>query len=432
LLFKTFKTVAVIGIIDCNNFYASCERNFDPKLICKPIVILSNNDGAVIARSEEAKALGIGMATPMYEVDKLIKEHSIAKFSSNYTLYGDMSARIKRIIRQYAPNVEDYSIDESFVDLKGLEYFNLYDYCKMMRENISQGSGIPVSIGVGSTKTLAKIANRIVKKLFRQQGVYILDTPEKIESALKFTEIEDIWGVGRRLKAKLNAKGIFTAYDLSKVPNDVAKRNYSVVLQRTILELNGLSCIPLELIPPAKENIASQKSFGRRQTELGPISEALATYIARVAEKLRKQKYVAGGMTIWLGTDDFAKDGEPRYFPEISTVCEIPTDYTPYLIKRGVQALKKIFKHGYDYKRVGVMLNDLRHKSDGTQSLFYNSDQREKETKLIQQIDRLNRLNGRDTIRSAQQGFDNQNWKMKQENLSPKYTTRLSDIIRVK
>jgi DNA polymerase V len=420
----------MIGIIDCNNFYASCERNFNPEIQNSPVVVLSNNDKAIIARSEEAKALGIDMATPMFIVQKLIAEHGIVKYSSNYTLYGDMSRRIKSIIRQFAPNVEDYSIDESFCDFSGFDYQNLYDYVKVMRDNICQSSGVPVSIGVGKTKTLSKVANRIVKKLYRKEGVYILDTEYKRLEALKFTKIEDLWGVGSRLKVQLNEKGIFNAYELSLVQPDVAKRNFSVVLQRTILELNEISCILLELIPPAKEHLASQKSFGTRQTEFSPIADGLATYIARVGEKLRKQKSVAGGMKIWLGTDDFAKEGEPRYFPDIFTVCDVPTDYTPYLIKRGVDALKKIFKQGYEYKRVGVMLTDLRDKSDGTLSLFYNQ-QREKEGELIRRIDRLNRLNGRDTIISARQGFGG-DWQMKQENLSPKYTTRLSDIIRVR
>lgn len=419
----------MIGIIDCNNFYASCERVFNPALRDVPVIIYSNNDGAVIARSEEAKALGIGMAVPMFEIKRLMKEHDIRGFSSNYTLYGDMSRRIKAIIRSFFEYVEDYSIDESFVLCNGLEYRNQFNYIKDARDKISQWSGVPVSFGVAETKTLAKLANRIAKKQYRSIGVYIIDSEEKRIAALKATELNDIWGVGSRITKRLNAKGIFTAYDLSLVNSDWAKANFSVVLQRTIYELQGTRCIPLELQPADKQNIASQKSFGKFQTELEPIAEALANYTARIAEKLRRQKCVAGGIEIWLGTNNFSKT-DPQYFPTIHTVCDAPTDYTPYLIKRAISGLEKIYRKGYLYKRVGVMLTDIRDASDGTLNLFC-ANGRDKEIKVIRQVDRINRLNGRDTVRSAQQGFS-ADWRMKQENLSRFYTTRLSDIIEIK
>ncbi|RFZ82008.1 Y-family DNA polymerase [Mucilaginibacter terrenus] len=419
----------MIGIIDCNNFYASCERNFDPSINGLPVVVFSNNDGAIIARSEEAKALGITMAIPIFEVKKLMQKHNIIGYSSNYTLYGDMSARIKSIIRDFFHDVEDYSIDESFVSCKGFKYRDLFTYVKDARDKISHWSGVPVSIGIGATKTLAKVANRIAKKKYRDVGVYIIDTEEKRLDALRNTDVTDVWGVGHRIGKRLNSVGVFNAYDLSMVDEDWAKRQFSVVLQRTVYELQGLSCIPLELVQPAKQNIASQKSFGIYQTEFEPISEALANYTARVAEKLRKQKFVAGGLTVWLGTNNFSKT-DAQYFPEISTVCDVPTDYTPYLIKRAVEGLKAIYRKGYLYKRVGVMLTDLRNNTDGTQNLFL-ADTRNKEIEIIKKVDRINRLNGRDTVRSAQQGFARE-WKMKQEHLSPKYTTRLQDIITIK
>ncbi|RYX86578.1 Y-family DNA polymerase [bacterium] len=419
----------MIGIIDANNFYASCERNFDPTLINVPIVVLSNNDGAVIARSEEAKALGIKMATPLFEIKDLIKQHKVRCFSSNYTLYGDMSNRIKAIIRGLFEIVEDYSIDESFIACDGFKLLNLNNYIKYARDTITQWSGIPVSIGVAQSKTLSKLANRIAKKNFREIGVYIIDSEEKRIQALKATDVEDVWMVGSRITAKLKAKGILTAYDLSLVEPTWAKTNFSVVLERTVYELQGLSCIPLEIIPENKKHLASQKSFGINQTGFESIAEALATYTARVAEKLRKQKSVAGGVEIWLGTNNFSKT-DVQYNPKIQTLCDVPTDYTPYLIKRAIEGLKVIFRKGFNYKRVGVMLTDIRHKSDGTLNLFFN-DNRIKYDSIIKQVDRLNRLNGRDTVRSAQQGF-NPDWKMKQENLSRKYTTRLSDIIIIK
>ncbi|TFF34375.1 Y-family DNA polymerase [Mucilaginibacter psychrotolerans] len=419
----------MIGIIDCNNFYASCERNFDPSLKGLPVVVFSNNDGAVIARSEEAKALGITMAVPIFHIKELMKKNDIIGYSSNYTLYGDMSKRIKSIIRDFFKDVEDYSIDESFVSCKGFKYRNLFNYVKDARDKISHWSGIPVSIGIGETKTLAKLANRIAKKQYREVGVYIIDSEEKRIAALKATDVTDVWGIGSRIGKRLNSVGVFNAYDLSMVDEDWAKRQFSVVLQRTVYELQGVSCIPLELVQPDKQNIASQKSFGIYQTEFEPISEALANYTARVAEKLRKQKFVAGGISVWLGTNNFSKT-DAQYFPEISTVCDVPTDYTPYLIKRAVEGLKVIYRKGYRYKRVGVMLTDLRNNSDGTQNLFH-ANARNKEIEIIKKVDRLNRLNGRDTVRSAQQGFARE-WKMKQEHLSPKYTTRLSDIINIR
>lgn len=419
----------MIGIIDGNNFYANCEKTFNPALREVPVVVFSNNDGAVIARCEVSKSLGIGMAVPIFEVKRLMKIHGIRGFSSNYTLYGDMSKRMKSLIRHYFQDVEDYSIDESFVDCRGLKQLNLPIYAKQARDYVSRGSGVPVSIGIGQTKTLAKLANRIAKKQFRDIGVYIIDTEEERLAALKATNVNDVWGVGGRITAKLNAKGIFTAYDLSMVDSDWAKANFSVVLQRTVYELQGLSCIPLELIQPDKQNIASQKSFGIYQTEFEPMAEALANYTARVAEKLRKQHFVTGSIRVWLGTNNFSKT-DPQYFPEITTVCDVPTDYTPYLIKRAIEALRVIYKKGYLYKRVGIMLCDLRNNTDGTQNLFHQFA-RQKEINIIKKVDRINRLNGRDTVRVAQQGFVNE-WKMRQESLSPCYTTRLRDIIRIK
>ena len=419
----------MIGIIDCNNFYASCERVFDPSLKDQPVIVFSNNDGAVIARSEEAKALGIGMAVPLFEIRKLMEQHQIKGFSSNYTLYGDMSRRIKTTIRQFFNQVEDYSIDESFVSCEGLKYRNLFDYLKDARDSISTWSGVPVSIGVAKTKTLSKLANRIAKKQYRDIGVYVIDSEEKRIAALTATDINDIWGIGGRITAKLKAKGIFTAYELSLVDTNWVKANFSVVVQRTVYELQGISCIPLELIMPGKQNIASQKSFGKFQTEFEPIAEALANYTARVTEKLRKQHCVAGGMEVWLGTNHFSKT-DKQYSPVIHTVCDVPTDYTPYLIKRAIQGLHAIYRKGYTYKRVGIMLTDIRDKSDGTLNLFYRESRR-KEIALINQVDRVNRMNGRDTVKSSAQGF-NPEWAMKQEHLSRRFTTRLSDIIEVK
>ncbi len=419
----------MIGIIDCNNFYASCERTFNPALQNQPVVVFSNNDGAVIARSEEAKALGITMAVPVFKIKEMMKLKQIHAFSSNYTLYGDMSKRIKAITRNFFNAVEDYSIDESFVDCKGLQLLNLYNYVKDARDKITQWSGVPVSIGVGATKTLSKIANRIAKKQYRSIGVYVIDTEQKRIEALKNTNVNDVWGVGGRITAKLNAKGISTAYHLSMVDTNWAKANFSVVLQKTVYELQGISCIPLELQAPNKQAIASQKSFGVFQTELEPIAEALANYTARVAEKLRKQKMLAGGIQVWLGTNNFSKT-DTQYFPKINTVCNVPTDYTPYLISKANQALNAIYKKGYVYKRVGIMLTNLCHQTDGTLNLFYNQN-RQREISVIKQFDKINRINGTDTVRIAQQGFKN-NWHMKQENLSQFYTTRLSDIIEIK
>lgn len=419
----------MIGIIDCNNFYPSCERVFDPSLANVPVVVLSNNDGAIIARSEEAKALGIDMATPLFMIRDLLHENNVRQLSSNYTLYGDMSRRIKSIIRLYFKDVEDYSIDESFVSCKGLKVPDLYSYVKEARDKISQSSGVPVSIGVAKTKTLAKLANRIAKKKYRDSGVYIIDSEEKRLEALHSTSITDIWGIANGIGNKLKSMGVFNAYDLSMLDEDWAKRQFSVVLQRTVYELQGLSCLPLEIVPPAKQHIASQKSFGVYQTELEPIQEALATYTARVTEKLRRQKFVAGGIRVWLGTNNFSKV-DKQYFPHISTVCDVPTDYTPYLIKKAIECLKVIYRKGYLYKRVGIELTDLRHNSDGTQNLFHINS-RQKEISLIKKVDRINNRNGRDAIKSAQQGFS-ADWKMKQENLSKCYTTRLSDIIEIK
>jgi DNA polymerase V len=305
----------MIALVDCNNFYASCERLFAPELRSKPVVVLSNNDGCVIARSDEAKAMGIKMGVPAFEIKNLIERQKVYAFSSNYTLYGDISNRVVQTLSQFTDEIEIYSIDEAFLNLRG--FSNLESYATQIRSIVKQHTGIPTCVGVAPTKTLAKIANRYAKKHHKDVGVWVLDTPEKVEQALKATSTEDIWGVGRRYAKMLEAHNILTAYDLSKTNESWVKAKMSVVGQRMLYELRGISCLSLELINEPKKNICTSRSFGIMLTDKAPLSEAIANFAAACAFKLRKQRSVANFIQVFVTTNPFAKN-EKQYFNSIT------------------------------------------------------------------------------------------------------------------
>jgi DNA polymerase V len=420
----------MFALVDCNNFYASCERVFNPSLENKPVVVLSNNDGCVIARSNEAKAIGIKMGEPAFKIEEFIKKNEVAVYSSNYALYGDMSDRVMKTLNEFAPQLEIYSIDEAFIDLSNMPYIDLFDYCKMIRQKVKQYTGIPVSIGIAPTKTLAKLANRYVKKHRREVGVCILDNDIDTVIALQATDVEDIWGVGRQYAKLLQSNNIFTAYDFVNTPKNWIQKHLKIVGLRTQQELNGKSCISLDLQPEPKKVILNSRSFGQNQTDLGVIKEAVANFAARCGEKLRKQNSCATLVHVFIHTNAFKTD-DPQYFNSKIIQLPLASAHTPELIAAAHLALDLIFKSGFRYKKAGVMVSGIVPDNQLQTNLFHEPKNTEKDRKMMAKIDILNKLMGRDKVKFAAQGFG-RTWKLRQEHKSQCYTTRIDEILIIK
>ena len=415
------------AIVDCNNFYASCERVFRPNLNGKPIVVLSNNDGCVIARSNEAKLLNIPMGAPAFKFKEVFSKHNVSVFSSNYALYGDMSARVMNILSNYAPEIEIYSIDEAFLKLEGFEYFNLDKYGEEIVKKVTKSTGIPVCAGIAPTKTLAKVANRIAKKFPKETGgVYIIDNEEKRIKALKWLAIEDVWGIGRQLSKKLKQQGIVNAYQFINMPNEWVRKQMSVVGLRLKKELEGNPTNDLEKTK-AKKVIATTRTFDKNCTDYKQIKERVATYTISCAEKLRKQKSNCNAILIFIKTNNHRHD-LPQYKKEVIIKLPYPTNSNIELVKFALKGLRTIFNNSYSYKRAGVMVMDLTPEHVVQLNLFENSIPNYKP--LMQTIDKINRSFGQHTVKLGSQDLSKK-WKMKQENLSPKYTTNINDIIVV-
>lgn len=419
----------MVGIVDCNNFYASCERVFNPALQGKPVVVLSNNDGCVIARSEEAKLLGIEMGLPEFQGRDFFKKHGVHVFSSNYTLYGDLSARIMKILQEYSPSVEVYSIDESFLDFSGMENFNLPAYAAEIRSRVLQEVGIPVSIGISATKTLAKMANRFAKKEHRQVGVHIARDDLAVEEILKYTKVKDIWGIGGQYSKLLEKNSIKTAYEFSLLDDRWVEKHMTVTGLRTLNELRGLPCVPLELVAPIKKGMCSSKSFGSSQTSYVAVEEALANYTARIGEKLRAGNLRASSLTVFCHTNPFNKAEKP-YWGEKSVQLVPATNATMELVHFACIALKVIFKEGYAYKKVGILAHGLQ--SGGlSQQILFDPVDHEKNDRAIKAMDTLNAKFGKGKVSLAIQGKE-QAWKMKQNHLSQHFSTNLDSILKIK
>lgn len=417
----------MFALIDCNNFYASCERVFRPDLNGKPIVVLSNNDGCVIARSNEAKAVGIPMGAPAFEYEKLFQQNNVQVFSANFALYGDMSQRVMNILSEYSPDIEIYSIDECFLNLKGFEFFNLQDYGNQMRYKVTKWTGIPISVGIAPTKALSKLANRIAKKYpEKTNGVFIIDDEEKRIKALKWLKIEDVWGIGRQHSKKLQAIGVKTAFDFTQLDDEFVRKQMAIVVLRLKYDLQGIPTLDLEEAQP-KKNIATTRSFEANYTEFEQLSERVSTFAVSCAEKLRKQNSCCNSLMVFIHTNEHRKD-RPQYSRNIVVKLPFPTNSGIELSNFAIQALKHIFKKGYAYKKAGVIVQDFTPENIVQQSLFENRN--EKHIPLMQAIDKLNTLFGQQKIRLASQD-PKRVWKMKQEKLSPRYTTKLSDIITI-
>ena len=416
----------VFALVDCNNFYASCERVFDPSLKDRPIVVLSNNDGCIVARSNEVKALGIPMGVPFFEQKAIIKKHNVAAFSSNYQLYGDMSQRVMDSLRLFAPDMEVYSIDEAFLRLDHLHPRNLYEYCKTIRAKVMQWTGIPVSIGIGPSKVLAKVANRIAKKQ-TDNGVFDIRSQEVQDKILRTLDVEKIWGIARRWAERLNRIGIHKASELRDASPTVIRKHLSVVGERLVRELRGHSCIDLEDIQPRK-NIMSSKSFGALLTEKKPMEEALSNYAARACEKLRKQNSRAQAVYVFVQTNGFRKT-DKQYSNAFTCTLTIPTSDTRLIIRAAKICLDRIYKPGYRYKKTGIMLLDLIPASLEQKHLFVDSDHRPGD-QLMDVVDRINRDHGPDTLFFGAQGV-NREWKMRCGLRSPRYTTQWEELLMV-
>lgn len=416
------------ALADCNNFYASCERVFNPSLNLKPIVVLSNNDGCIIARSQEAKDLGILMGQPAHQIERFLKDKNVAVYSANFPLYGDMSRRVMEMLESYAPSIEIYSIDEAFLDLHNLHIDNLESYISEIRYKTLKGTGIPISIGVAPTKTLAKLANHLAKKQYKNIGYYILDTKEKIKQALKKFPVDDIWGIGRKYAYKLSQYNINSAWDFTKMPDAWVKKNMSVVGLRTKLELMGKVCIDIEDAPQSKKAICTSRSFGKPQSKLNQIEEAVATFAGACSEKLRKQNSCASVVMVFIHTNQFKYD-EPQYAKNIVVNLPVPTNSSMEIIAYAKFALKQIYKLGYNYKKAGVIVSGIVPEKSVQNSLFDVID-RDKHQIAMKSMDKINSKYGLNTLRVAAQGTARK-WKLKQEKLSQQYTTNWKSIIQV-
>jgi DNA polymerase V len=416
----------MFALVDCNNFYASCERVFDPSLNNRPVVVLSNNDGCVIARSNEAKTLGVGMGVPAFEIEPVLIKNKVAVFSSNYALYGDMSRRVMDTLAGFAPEIEIYSIDEAFLDLHGFDHFNLYDHAATVKRVTTKNTGIPVSVGVGPTKALAKVANHFAKRAAENNGVCVIDSHDRRVAALERLPIGKVWGIGRQYEKLLTSNGVTTANDFTLRPASWVKKHMSIVGVRMQQELLGIPCSGLVIEPEPNETICTARSFGAMQTDFEVIAEAVSAFAARCAHKLRTQRTCASVMMVFVHTNQHRED--LRQYAK-NRVIQLPvasnSDFE--LCRCAKAALSDIFRPGYRYKKVGVIVSGIVPEVNVQTSLFDTVD-RERQSKALQSIDKLNARYGRDKVRIAAQGFERK-WKLRQEKLSPRYTTRMEDLI---
>ena len=414
----------VIALVDCNNFYVSCERVFNPKLVGRPVVVLSNNDGCAVSRSNEAKALGIGMGTPWF---KLKDRPGLVACSSNYALYADMSNRVMTILAQYSPRQEVYSIDECFLDLADITCGDLRQYGRDIRERVQCWTGLPVCVGIATTKTLAKLANRIAKKNPEIRGVCDLTAMDDRERTdwLNSMGVGEVWGVGRRLAPRLGELGIQTVLDLKRADPVMLRSRFSVLMEKTNRELNGMACIEMEEVSPPKQQIMSSRSFGVPVSDLQSLEESVSLYVARAAEKLRHQKSCAGSVQVSIQTSPFTPS-MPYYGNSMTVPLAAPTDDTLQLTRAALLGLGRIYRAGHRYQKAGVMLSALVPASSVQQDFFAGPvDGRSKIVMGL--LDGINGRWGRGAVHSARQGFT-QPWRMKQEHKSPGYTTRWEEL----
>ncbi|QHT66413.1 Y-family DNA polymerase [Rhodocytophaga rosea] len=415
----------MFGLVDANNFYASCQRVFDPSLINKPVVVLSNNDGCIVARSNEAKALGIQMGEPYFKAKPVIEKYGVKVFSSNYELYGDMSSRVMNILAELAPETEIYSIDECFLSFPQWPSQHLLSHGKTIRDRVKQWTGIPVSIGLAPTKTLAKAANKVAKKA---NGIQLLRETREIDTVLETMDVSDLWGVGRQYAKFLKSNNIHTALQLKHAKDGWVKKNLTIVGLRLVYELRGIPCLSLESVAPAKKAICHSRSFPKNVTLLNDLKAAVANFTARCGEKLRHQGSCAGMLQVFLHTNKFNAD-KPQYNSSRTIKLPVATHSTPELIHYALQALSLLYQEGYEYKKAGVIVTGIVPKNEVQLDLFDSVDRARQEI-LTGVTDTLNSRKGRNTVIVAEQNFPDKNtaWKMERNYLSPCYTTKWEEL----
>lgn len=420
-----------LALVDANNFYVSCERVFRPDLIGKPVGVLSNGDGIFVARSQEVKDLGIKMGTPVFQARHLIERYKIHLFSSNFPLYAEISSRVMSILEEFAPSVEVYSIDEAFLDLTGVCDPDPIAYGQQIKKTVFRSTGIPVCVGMGPTKTLAKLANFAAKQWQQTGGVLDVSDPGRREKLMKLVPVGEVWGIGSRTAVKLNRLGIQTVWDLANQSADRIHGQFNVVVARTVLELNGISCLAWEDVAPDKQQIISSRSFSRRLTTYAELAEAMAAFGSRAAEKLRGQQSVAGSLTIFLRTNPFNPQ-EPQYQRVAGIKLPMPTQDTRVIIGAANRLLKEIFRAGYAYQKAGVQLTQIQPAAIPTQRDLFDAglSQRIESEKLMAAVDQINRRFPKG-IAIAAEGF-RQDWRPKAEKLSPRYTTNWQELVIIK
>ena len=424
------QTNQLFALVDVNNFYVSCERVFAPKLEDVPMVVLSNNDGCAVARSAEVKALGVKMGTPWFQMKDLAKQHGIQAYSSNYTLYGDMSSRVVDVLRKFTPNLEVYSIDESFLQIETVlkQYADPTSLGQIIKQEVKDTTGLPVCVGIGASKTLAKLANHLAKKNPQFAGVCDISSMPKamLYQWMAETAVGEVWGIGGKTAKKLKELKINSIFDLVQVSPQAMRQQFGVVIERICYELRGVSCLQLEEVAPAKQQIISSRSFGKPVTSMEELAESVATHAARGAEKLRSQKSVTGALTIFVQTNPH-KPFEPQHHQSITVVLSDPSDNTLTLTSAALKGLKQIYKAGFKYKKAGVILNLLADKPTMQQSLFDDMEVKGKSAGLMKAMDSINSRFGNAAIKTAASGTK-QDWKMRSGNKSPNYTTQWDEL----
>lgn len=418
----------MFALADCNNFFASCERVFRPDLQGKPVIVLSNNDGCAIARSNEAKALGIKMGAPLFKIRHLVEKHDIAVFSGNMALYGEMSQRVRWVLGEFAPSVEVYSIDEAFLDLRGMNDIDFDAYAKEISAQCWKMTSIPVSVGIAPTKTLAKIASKLCKQYPKLRGGCYMHRPQDIEKVLRKYPIEDVWGIGRKSAAKLHERYVKTAYEFTCLPESAVQKLMGITGVRTWKELQGIPCIEFEDGFEAKQSICVSRSFSTEIYDLKELQEQIANFASDMAEKLRKQHSVTSEVTVFAYTNRFREDLPQTHSSSLVTYTT-PTAEQRTIVASAVQATSDLFRSGYGYKKAGVIATGIMDQSDIMQSMFEDTDSIEREHKITSALDVINSTFGAGTVKLAVQGSGH--IKSTRENQSPHYTTRWTDLPKV-
>ena len=423
-----------IALVDCNAFYVSCERVFRPELIGRPVGVLSNNDGCFVARSNELKALGVKMGIPLFQVRDLVEKHQVHLCSSNYSLYADMSARVMTILEEFSPELEIYSIDEAFMNLSGVYpcYLNPVEYGQRIRKAIAKQTGIPVCVGMGPTKTLAKLGNFAAKKWSKTQGVLDLDDINRREKLMKIVPVDEVWGIGRQLSKQLNAMGVITAWDLAQQSPKKIQQKLSVVVARTVMELNGEACLDLESIAPDKKQIVCSRTFGQKLQSYHELHSAMAEFSSRAAEKLRSQHSVAGEVTVFIRTNVFSVN-EPQYHRHASAKLPFTSNDSRHILTRVESLLSSIYNPNFAYSKCGVMLGNIGSQKGPVQGdLFSLQDEQSRleSQELMKTVDLINKRFPKGIALAASR-LD-KGWKPKAEYLSPRYTTSWKELMKVK